>query len=383
MPSNDFEEYTSTLEHIYLLANHENPSMIILTGDFNAKSPLFWDNDTETKEGRVFNNFLLLNNLHEIIHEPNHIRDNGSQSFIDLICTDQPNYFSETGVLPTLDFHSKHNIVYGNLNFHVPCPPPYKRRVWDFKSANVESIRKDLNETNWRNLFLNLDVNEMSFVFSDRLMEIFSKYILNKVITCNNRDAVWITSILKTTIKRNTRVYRKWVQRGRNENVRDNIRKSQNDLNKLIRDAKQSYYRKLGNNLSDPQTGNKDFWNAFKRISNRTKQPNIPPIILNDTYISNFKQKANAFNDYFSDQCRILENDSTLPEVKYKTTASTQHFAISINNIINIINKMNPKKGGGHDGISISMLQLCVPEVSLPLQLIFQKCILTGMFPDY
>ena len=58
----------------------------------------------------------------------------------------------------------------------------------------------------------------MSLVFSDRLIEIFSRHIPNKVITCNNRDAKWITPKLKTAIKRNTRIYRKWVKRGRNEN---------------------------------------------------------------------------------------------------------------------------------------------------------------------
>ena len=49
-------------------------------------------------EGRVFNNFLISNNLEELINEPTHIRDDGSQSCIDLICTDQSYIFTETGV---------------------------------------------------------------------------------------------------------------------------------------------------------------------------------------------------------------------------------------------------------------------------------------------
>ena len=71
----------------------------------------------------------------------------------------------------------------------------------------------------------------MSLVFSDRLIEIFSRHIPNKVIICNDRDAKWITPKLKTAIKRNTRVYRKWVERERNENDHQNVRKSQNDVN--------------------------------------------------------------------------------------------------------------------------------------------------------
>ena len=214
-------------------------------------------------------------------------------------------------------------------------------------------------------------------------MEILSKHISNKVTIFNDKDAPWITPKLKTAIRRNTRVYRKWTKKGRNENDRENVRKIQNDVNKLIKNAKKSYYDKLGEKLSDPQIGAQNFWNAFKRISNRTKQPNIPPLIVNNNHISNFKEKANIFNEYFADQCQILNNDSVLPELAYKTTASTNHVNIPLNKIISIINKMNPKKGGGHDDISISMLQLCVSEVAIPLKIIFERCILTGKFPDH
>ena len=124
LSTTELEEYTKSLEHIYGCISKENPAVTILTGDFNARSPLFWESDIENREGRVFNNFLLSNNLDELINEPTHIRDDGSQSCIDLICTDQPFIFTDTGVLQSLDPHSKHKIIYSTLNFHTPCPPP-------------------------------------------------------------------------------------------------------------------------------------------------------------------------------------------------------------------------------------------------------------------
>ena len=44
---------------------------------------------------------------------------------------------------------------------------------------------------------------------------------------------------------------------------------------------------------------------------------------------------------------------------------------------------MHAKKAGGYDGISTTMLKLCAFEVATPLKIIFQKCIQTGMFPDF
>ena len=73
------------------------------------------------------------------------------------------------------------------------------------------------------------------------------------------RDALWITPTLKTAIKRNVRVYRKWGKRGRNETDHNNVREVQNTTNRLIREAKQAHHKKLGEKLSDPSNRLKTF----------------------------------------------------------------------------------------------------------------------------
>ena len=67
-----------------------------------------------------------------------------------------------------------------------------------------------------------------------RFIGITSKHISNKIITCNDKDAPWITPQVKTSIKRSARVYRKWVKRGRNPDNYKNVRKVQNISSKLI-----------------------------------------------------------------------------------------------------------------------------------------------------
>ena len=52
-----------------------------------------------------------------------------------------------------------HNIIYGNLNFNVPLPPPYYRELWDF-SANTECIRKSINNFDWAGAFENQNCKE-------------------------------------------------------------------------------------------------------------------------------------------------------------------------------------------------------------------------------
>ena len=79
----ELDEYVKSLERIYERINQENPAVTILNGDFNARSPLFWVNDTENS---VFNHFLTSNNLEELINEPTHIRDDGSNLYGPALC---------------------------------------------------------------------------------------------------------------------------------------------------------------------------------------------------------------------------------------------------------------------------------------------------------
>ena len=179
-------------------------------------------------------------------------------------------------------------------------------------------------------------------------------------------------------IKRNSRVYRKWVIRGSNPTERGNIRNVQNVTNKLIKQAKLNYFQKLGDKLSDPATGQKPFWTSFKRILNKKKYTNIPPLIEGSYFVSNFQQKSDIFNDYFANQC----NTSLLPRLCKKTNLTISAVEITEIQIVNIISNLNPNKAYGFDEISVTMLKHCAREVAKPLKIIFQNCHRSGIFPD-
>ena len=382
MSVDEVDVYMGHLEKIHESIQKEKPHVSIFTGDFNSRSPVFWEGDTENNEGRLLNDFLISNCLEQIINEPTHVRDDGTQTCIDLICTDQPSMFINSGVFPSLDPHSKHNIIHGTLSIDLPRPPPYKRKIWDYKTAKMDCIRADLLKVNWNNLFVNLNVSEMTLVFTDVFLDIMSKHISHKIITCNDKDAPWITPQVKTAIKRNSRVYRKWVNRGRNPLDQDNVRKVQNDTNKLIKEAKRTFYSNLGNKLSDPLVGQKQFWTAYKKLANKNRNTNIPPIINKGVYITNFKEKAVTFNNYFASQCTLNENDSMLPEFVHKTNEALSNVFITKEQIVKIINNFGTNKAHGCDGIAVAMLKLCALEISSPLLIIFEKCMSTGVFPD-
>ena len=55
------------------------------------------------------------------------------------------------------------------------------------------------------------------------------------------------------------------------------------------------------------------------------------------------------------------------------------HFAKE--DILRIINNLDPNKAHGHEEISIRMLKICGDPIFGPLNIIFKTCLRTGKFP--
>ena len=64
----------------------------------------------------------------------------------------------------------------------------YKRHAWDYAKANVNGINKAISQFKWQGSFTNLPVHEQVNFFNSTLMNIFSNFITNKIVTFNGQD---------------------------------------------------------------------------------------------------------------------------------------------------------------------------------------------------
>ena len=86
-PSQNRDEFEKFLENLELSIDHmgdENRYMMVLLGDFNAKSNSSYADDTTTIEGSNIDILTASFGFNEIKNEPTHILNNSS-SCIDLI----------------------------------------------------------------------------------------------------------------------------------------------------------------------------------------------------------------------------------------------------------------------------------------------------------
>ena len=93
---------------------------------------------------------------------------------------------------------------------------------------------------------------------------------------------------------------------------------------------------------------------------NNKKIPLIPPLYYNNFFITDFKEKAELFNSFFSKQCPLISNNSSIPSyINYTTKKYFSTVALSVEDFGEIIQNFDFNEAYDHHNITIRMLKIC------------------------
>ena len=112
----------------------------------------------------------------------------------------------------------------------------------------------------------------------------------------------WIAKPLKTMLNRKNRLF---------NNYKKMIIKLRIKLGSKLFRTELSHLMNLGNKANIPNTSHKSFWKIINRVMNQCKAPKIPPLLVNNLFILNYREKARYFNDFFCG----AENSSSLTSI--------------------------------------------------------------------
>ena len=107
-----------------------------------------------------------------------------------------------------------HLITYCKLNLNIEYPAPYECLVWDYNRANVEGIKKSIESVDWEMMFNNKSVHKQVSIFNEILMNIFSNFTPNKLVTFDDRDPPWMNDFVKSKIKWKNQLYKIYTKNG-------------------------------------------------------------------------------------------------------------------------------------------------------------------------
>ena len=121
----------------------------------------------------------------------------------------------------------------------------------------------------------------------------------------------------------------------------------------------------------------------LKGFYNGKKEPVTPSLVVNNKFATDFKNKANIFDVFFSKKCTPLANGIKLPENQvYSTISKTNSVPFSDNLVIKIIRNLNVNKVHGHDDIPIRTIKMCHESLVRPLSMIFQHSLNSYIYPS-
>ena len=137
----------------------------------------------------------------------------------------------------------------------------------------------------------------------------------------------------------------------------------------------------------------------LKIFLNNQKILLIPPLVHENCFITDSKEKVELLNSFFSNQSSLLNNCSKLPtnncsklptnncsklptNPRYVTGKRLSTINVTADDIEKINVSFNSNKAHGHDNISISMLKVCGDTICKSLELIFKQALTTGVFPS-
>ena len=382
--STGFETFLENFEQLNHKICQEKPYASFFTGDVNGHTQAWYPEGDTNPEGNALDELFSSLSLTQIITEPTHFfRDDCAPSCIDIILTDQPNVVLHSGVRPSLDPAVKHHITYCKLNFKIPPPPKFKRKIYHYNRAQADAIAKSVESFPWAQELLKLkNPTHQVQLLNKTILNIMSNFIPNEEKTFCPRDPPWFSKSIKNLLKKHNKIYKKFKENGYTVEDRVLVDRSKTEVNDMILVAKENYLKSQGERLADPSTGSKTYWKILNNFLNKCKVPRIPPLFENNCFISDCKEKATVFNDYFAKQCTPFLTNSVLPPVTFYTENRLSHINISVDDVKDILKVLKPNKANGPDNISVPMIKLCADPICLPLQIIFQNIIDTGIFPE-
>ena len=125
----------------------------------------------------------------------------------------------------------------------------------------------------------------------------------------------------------------------------------------------------------------KIYGSNLKSFYNDRKVPLIPPLLIDDKFVTDIQTRINIFNKFFSGQFQPLNNASDLPTNQiFFTQSRLGSLDFNEGEILQIIAALNINKVYGHDDISIRMIKICERSLLKPLIVLFRKSIKSSCY---
>ena len=292
-------------------------------------------------------------------------------------------------------------ILYEDISDHLPCVIDLSnlivtrtedKMMWKqlFDKYSIDVLKSKLTKVNWDEKLQQLDVSKSFKILHDEFQHLIQLVLPSKLIHNKKRKTEpWLTKGILQSIKKQKCLYAKWAKNKTCDLAYERYTSYRNVLKRLRRYSKKKFY---ADKCEAYKSNTKQLWKLINKCSGKISDKSS---LIDYLTIGGIKQSesdiiADEFAKFFFSIGKEYSN-------KIKPSASTaEHYLNKIkgcpktlfmypttqNEIENLISNMTPKNSSGHDGISNKVLKELGPKLSYPLQIVFNRSLESGDFPD-
>lgn len=340
----------------------------------------------EVSQFTLLKEFMLKNFHSQYVYEPTRSPGNNT---LDLIYTNNNNLISDIVITPTT-FSDHHMIkVNTNINLKEELPqntgskPDVPLKGFNFQSekADWDKTNTYLNQQNWDNIFLNLDIDEMINILLQKCTEASTENIPDRTASTQKRIPRDRRILFRNRKNAQTK-YDKCI----NENKRQDIVRKIIEIEKsLLKSRDNEKVNKENRAILNIKKNYKYFYKYAREQS--VIKSKIGPLKVGNETVSDPKQIAETLKQQYETVFTtprtntnldltntIDENSLNLPQLLTELEITGEMIAIAIR-------ELKPDRAAGPDGLPPIFLKKCEESLILPLKLIYEKSITSGIVP--
>ncbi len=341
----------------------------IVVGDMNVHNPewLRWSNRT-TPEGTELETTCCVHGLEQHVRSPtrgNHLLDLVLSTFESgLTCRVTPGIHD-----------NDHDGVLTKVKLAVPATEPVRRRVYDFKKADWQTLRTRLAEKNWGEFFEDKNADDAAQQFTTEVIAMVDACVPARWIT----DKVYAHPWLNDDCRQALRAKHAAVGTPAFAEKRD-------ACTTVFRDAHKAYVSKVRDDLKAMSPSSRGWWKLSGTLLTKASgRENIPPLKCSDgNWAKTASEKAAELAGVFKRKSQLPEpevNDYT--PLGEPTSAQMPRFLrLRVRAVRKILKALDETSGTGPDLLPARVLKRCADALALPITLLTRKLVREGRWPD-
>ena len=141
------------------------------------------------------------------------------------------------------------------MNYRIPSPPKFQRKVCHFKRANVTAIKRAISSFPWHQKLASLsDPNDQVHLLTETILNIMSNFVPNEMKKFGSREPEWFNRNIKSLLRKQNKLYKKYKRNGFTFADKTSLENVKLQCSAAISFAHKTYLKQQGQKLVDSST---------------------------------------------------------------------------------------------------------------------------------